>query len=138
MGPHAARGGTAHRAIRRYSARLDRLPPHAQTNRRHPQTAGCAQAADHAVIVQLGRDGHTLEPLVTHWYNATSGVDGGDARDRLPAAGPASLEQVLVLALRPFLARCAESLAQEVESSPWNHGHCPFCGWEPDFAVITP
>src|SRR3989442_332011 len=18
------------------------------------------------------------------------------------------------------------------------HGHCPFCGWEPDFAVITP
>ena len=96
------------------------------------------EAADHAAIVQLGRDGHALEPLVTQWYTATSGVDGGDPRDRLPAGAPASLEQVLVLALRPFLARCAEALAQEVESSPWNHGHCPFCGWEPDFAVITP
>jgi hypothetical protein len=96
------------------------------------------EAADHAAIVQLGRDGHALEPLVTQWYNATSGVNGGDPRDRLPAGAPSSLEQVLVLALRPFLARCAEALAQEVESSPWNHGHCPFCGWEPDFAVITP
>ena len=96
------------------------------------------EAADHAAIVQLGRDGHTLEPLVAHWYAATSGVDGGDSRDRLPADVPASLDQVLVLALRPFLARCAESLAQQVESSRWNHGHCPFCGWEPDFAVITP
>jgi hypothetical protein len=95
------------------------------------------EASDHAAIVQLGRAGHTLEPLVTHWYNATSGVDGSDSRSRLPADGPASLDQVLVLALRPFLARCAESLAQLVESSPWNHGHCPFCGWEPDFAVIT-
>jgi hypothetical protein len=96
------------------------------------------EAADHAAIVQLGRDGHALEPLVAHWYNATSGVDGGDSRDRLPADEPASLDQVLVLALRPFLARCAEALAQEAAGVPWNHGHCPFCGWEPDFAVITP
>ena len=96
------------------------------------------EAADHDAIVQLGRAGHALEPLVTHWYNATSGVDGGDSRDRLPADGPASLDQVLVLALRPFLARCAETLGQNAELSPWTHGHCPFCGWEPDFAVITP
>ena len=51
---------------------------------------------------------------------------------------PASLDQVLVLALRPFLARCAEALVQRTEVAPWHHGHCPFCGWEPDFAVITP
>ena len=25
-----------------------------------------------------------------------------------------------------------------MELAPWQHGHCPFCGWEPDFAVITP
>ena len=96
------------------------------------------EAADHARIVAMGRDGHALEPLVTRWYDATSGVDGGNARDRLPADGPASLEQVLVLALRPFLARCAEALGQRTEVAPWHHGHCPFCGWEPDFAVITP
>ena len=96
------------------------------------------EAPDYAAIVQFGRDGHALEPLVTHWYNATSGVDDGDSRDRLPADGPASLDQVLVLALRPFLARCAEALAQHAELSSSNHGHCPFCGWEPDFAVIMP
>ena len=32
----------------------------------------------------------------------------------------------------------AESLAQRMDLSGWGHGHCPLCGWEPDFAVITP
>ena len=49
-----------------------------------------------------------------------------------------SLFLVLLLALRPFLARCAEALTQRTDLSMWTHGHCPFCGWEPDFAVITP
>jgi FdhE protein len=93
-------------------------------------------ASDHAAIVKMGRDGHALEPLVTRWYDVSSGVDGSDGRDRLPAGSPASLEQVLVLALRPFLARCAEALAR-TELADWRQGHCPFCGWEPDFAVIT-
>jgi hypothetical protein len=97
------------------------------------------EPVDHAAIVALGRDGHALEPLVTHWYLATSGIEGGDSRDRLPAGSPAALDQVLVLALRPFLARCAEALGQRSEIvGAWHHGHCPFCGWEPDFAVITP
>ena len=93
---------------------------------------------DHATIVALGRDGHALEPLVTRWYAATSGVNGGAARDRLPAGSPATLDQVLVLALRPFLARCADALTQRAELATWHQGHCLFCGWEPDFAVITP
>jgi hypothetical protein len=92
---------------------------------------------DHAAVVALSRDGHRLEPLVARWYAATSGVDGSDPRDRLPADLPSGLDQILVLALRPFLARCAEALAR-TELGPWHHGHCPFCGWEPDFAVITP
>ena len=54
------------------------------------------------------------------------------------ADAPAGLDQVLVLALRPFLARCAEALTPQVDLASWNHGHCPICGWEPDFAVITP
>jgi FdhE protein len=97
------------------------------------------EPADHGAIVALGRAGHSLEPLVTRWYTTTSGVDGSDSRDRLPAGTPESLDQVLVLALRPFLARCAEALGQRAEIvGEWHHGHCPFCGWEPDFAVITP
>ena len=95
--------------------------------------------ADHAHIVALGRDGNTLEPLVSDWYLASSGVEAGtDTRHRPPMSAPASLEHVLVLALRPFLARCAEALAPQVDFARWNHGHCPICGWEPDFAVITP
>jgi hypothetical protein len=96
------------------------------------------ERADYEQMVALGRDGHALEPLVSNWYNATSGVEAGtDPRNR-PPSEPASLDQVLVLALRPFLARCAEVLAPQIDLTTWTHGHCPICGWEPDFAVITP
>jgi FdhE protein len=29
-------------------------------------------------------------------------------------------------------------MIERADISGWTHGHCPFCGWEPDFAVITP
>jgi len=95
---------------------------------------------DHDRIVALGRDGHALEPLVAAWYTATSGIDGRSATPQsgLPDDVPAGLDQVLLLALRPFLARSTESLSQRIDLSAWHHGHCPFCGWEPDFAVIMP
>jgi hypothetical protein len=94
---------------------------------------------DYDRIVALGRQSNVLEPLVTGWYDATAGVDVANGPQPEPLAGaPAGLDQVLVLALRPFLARCAEALTKQIDVSKWNHGHCPFCGWEPDFAVITP
>jgi formate dehydrogenase formation protein len=96
------------------------------------------ERADHQTIVAMSRDGNALEPVVTAWYDATSGVAGADPRHRAPSDAPASLDQVLVLALRPFLARSTEALVQKVDLSGWTHGHCPFCGWEPEFAVITP
>jgi formate dehydrogenase maturation protein FdhE len=48
------------------------------------------------------------------------------------------LAQVLLLAMRPFLARCAEVLQQRPELAIWTHSHCALCGGEPDLAVITP
>ena len=63
---------------------------------------------------------------------ATSGA-GGDR----PAALPPGADQVLALALRPFLARTVEVVSQRVKLAA-HHRVCPFCGWEPDFAVITP
>ena len=75
---------------------------------------------------------------MTAWYNASSGVDGANPKERAASNAPAGLDQVLVLALRPFLARCTEALAQRIDLSTWSHGHCPYCGWEPEFAVITP
>jgi len=96
------------------------------------------EAPDYDAIMALGREGNALEPIVTKWYAATSGLEGANAADRTPDGAPPSLEQVLVLAIRPFLARCAEALSQRGDTAGWAHGHCPFCGWEPDFAVITP
>jgi hypothetical protein len=94
---------------------------------------------DYERIVALAREGNALEPLVSAWYAATSGVEPGtDTKNRPETDAPAGLDQVLVLALRPFLARCAESLTPQVDLASWNHGHCPICGWEADFAVITP
>jgi Protein involved in formate dehydrogenase formation len=95
------------------------------------------ERADHERIVALGRE-NELESLVTAWYNATSGIDGANPQERAESEVPAGFDQVLVLALRPFLARCAEALAQRIDLSTWNYGHCPYCGWEPEFAVITP
>jgi len=96
------------------------------------------ERTEHQQILALGRDGNSLEPLVSQWYSASSGVEDGATRQRVPEGAPASLEQVLVLSLRPFLARCAEVLLQRGDLAAWHHGHCPICGWEPDFAVITP
>jgi FdhE protein len=97
------------------------------------------ERGDYDAIVALGREGNALQPIVTSWYDATAGVEAdADARKRVQEGTPPNLDQVIVLALRPFLARCAEALAQRVDLSAWNHGHCPYCGWEPDFAVITP
>jgi len=96
------------------------------------------ERAEHQQILALGREGNSLEPLVSQWYSVSSGVEDGASRPRVPEGAPASLEQVLVLSLRPFLARCAEVLLQHGDLAAWHHGHCPICGWEPDFAVITP
>ena len=96
---------------------------------------------DHETIVAIGRQGNALEPLVAAWYEATSGVEATPdptARQRALGDAPPSIEHVLLLAVRPFLARCAEALSQRLDLSTWTHGHCPFCGWEPDFAVVMP
>jgi FdhE protein len=93
--------------------------------------------ADYEQILSLGRDGNALEPVVSQWYEATS-MGGNEHPPRLPEGAPAGLDQILVLAIRPFLARCSEVLAQRADFSAWREGRCPYCGWEPDFAVITP
>jgi hypothetical protein len=91
---------------------------------------------DHERILGISRDGNALEPLVTRWYTATSRVE--PVETAAPADLPAGLDQVFLLALRPFLARCAEALMPRPEFQAWHQSHCPVCGWEADFASITP
>jgi len=92
--------------------------------------------AAHQQMQALSRDGNALQPIVTEWYQATSRVD--DLPPPAADGAPANIDQVLLLAIRPFLTRCAEALIQRADFSAWRFGHCPFCGWEPDFAVIMP
>jgi FdhE protein len=94
--------------------------------------------AEHQQIVNLSRDGHTLEPIVKGWYETTSGTEQTGTAEKMPAGVPAAFEQVLVLAMRPFLARSVEALMPRFDFAAWHRGRCPLCGWEPDFAVITP
>jgi hypothetical protein len=95
---------------------------------------------DYNKIVAMGRDErHALELVVATWYDTTAGVEEVENKaERLPAGAPPTLDQVLLLAMRPFLARSVEAMAERANLSGWTHGHCPYCGWEPDFAVITP
>lgn len=94
------------------------------------------EPADYQEILGLVREGNALAPRVTAWYLSTSGVQGASS-DGAPPGISSGVEEALVLAIRPFLARSVEALAQR-DLTAWRHSRCPYCGWEPDFAVITP
>ena len=107
--------------------------------RRH----GALEDADYAQIQNVGRD-MTLLSRAGEWYRRTAERQAGAAAAIGGLTGPSQdapsgsmLDQVLAIAMRPFLSRCAEVL-QRVDLSAWTHGFCPLCGGEPDFSVITP
>jgi hypothetical protein len=100
--------------------------------------------ADYQRVQHLGRD-MTLVEVIGHWYRAGAekhaaplGRNAGTGVGTNPAAEAGMLDQVLALAMRPFLSRCAEVLQQRTELGIWTHSHCALCGGEPDFSVITP
>jgi len=96
------------------------------------------EVADYQAIQAMSRDGHALEPLVLYWFNATAAPErvAGQTRPS-SAASPEALDQVLALAMRPFLERCADVVQQRADFSTWTHPHCPLCGGEPEFAVVV-
>jgi hypothetical protein len=92
-------------------------------------------AADDRALQALVRDGNSLEPVTRDYYVRTPRPD----RVLAPAEGqPGMLDQVLALALRPFLARCAEVWAPRLDHGMWTRPWCPVCGAEPDLAVLHP
>jgi len=70
-----------------------------------------------------------------------TGSRGGGSREEGARArrevDVAPFEQALTLAIRPFLARCADAILPRVDLTPWDHGYCPLCGSDPELAVIT-
>jgi hypothetical protein len=113
----------------------------AEVLRRH----GALEEPDFQKVQALGRD-MTLLSVAGQWYrmraertvNSPAAVGAGATAHETATADLGMLDQVLTLAMRPFLMRCAEVLQQRADLSTWTHPHCALCGGEPDFAVITP
>ena len=101
--------------------------------------------ADYQRIQTIGRDTNLLESA-ERWYKsgakrhsvAAIGLGHQQLGEDAQEASDEALDQVLALAMRPWLTRCAEVLQQRPELALWTHPHCALCGWEPDLAVITP
>ena len=98
--------------------------------RRH----GALEEADYQKVQALGRD-VKLVAVAGEWYRSAA---ESHAVAEPPSPEQSMVAQVLALAMRPFLSRCAEVLQQRPELALWTHPHCALCGGEPDFAVITP
>jgi hypothetical protein len=107
--------------------------------RRH----GALDDADYQKVETLGRDMKLLA-VAGQWYRSAAenpavvAVGVGRVAAESPSNDQGTVAQVLSLAMRPFLSRCAEVLQQRTELAIWTHSHCALCGGEPDFAVITP
>ena len=99
---------------------------------------GALDEADFQKVQAIGRD-MTLVTVVSQWYRsgAERHVVAVGRSGTVPEVDSV-LDQVFTLAMRPFLSRCAEVLQQRSDIAVWVHSHCPLCGGEPDFAVITP
>ena len=99
------------------------------------------EGTDYHAIQALSRDGNALEPLVVRWFNQTAAPEKNDALPpqvaRQVPVSQEALDQVLLLAMRPFLERCADVVQQRADFSTWAHAYCPLCGGEPEFAVLT-
>jgi len=109
--------------------------------RRH----GALEDADYQRIQTIGRDMNLLE-VAERWYRrgvhrqsvAAIGLPHDTASGAPDDSGDEALDQVLGLAMRPWMTRCAEVLQQRTELALWTHPHCALCGSEPDLSVITP
>lgn len=109
--------------------------------RRH----GALEEADYQRIQTIGRDMNLVE-FAERWYRsgthhhsvAAVGLGHQHIATASQDSSDEALDQVLALAMRPWLTRCAEALQQRAELALWTHSHCALCGSEPDLAVITP
>ena len=109
--------------------------------RRH----GTLESSDHQRIQAICRDMDPLD-VAGQWYSrgaqrrtvAAIGIGHPPASSEPGSNTDEALDQVLALAMRPWLSRCAEVLQQRPEMALWTHSHCALCGAEPDLAVITP
>jgi FdhE protein len=98
-------------------------------------------ASEFQVVHEMGRGNQLLE-VAGRWYRrAADRVAATTGAAVVAVAGPGDDEpeivgHVLTLAMRPFLAKCAEVLQRRPELATWAHAHCAMCGGEPDLATL--
>jgi len=93
--------------------------------------------AIHARFQAYARTSEPVEGLVAGWFNAKASPDRVTTRWWPDDLDEESVDQVLTLALRPFLERCAEIAQQRTDLSTWTRAYCPLCGGDPELAVLT-
>lgn len=100
---------------------------------------GALDDSDFQKVQALGRD-MTLLAVTGQWYRSTAEKHAyaGVPSPAGPIVDVGVFDQVLTLAMRPFLSRCAEVVQPRPDLSVWTHPHCAMCGGEPELAVITP
>ena len=92
------------------------------------------EPADYAMLQQLQKAGRPTPDDVAVWYRLA-------AMRHLPppadgAALPDMLAQILPLAARPFLSRTVDALHQRVDLAGWAQPYCPYCGGDPELAIL--
>lgn len=107
---------------------------------------GALENEDYQKVQAVGRDMKLLA-VCGRWYRsaldrqvaaAALAMNGSDHEQPDDIPSSEALDQVLAVAMRPFLSRCAEVLQPRPELALWMHPHCALCAGEPDFSVITP
>ena len=101
--------------------------------RRHDILEGGAAES----IQDMARQGPPLERLITEWFNRKATRQAGATEPRPDGLDEETIDQVLTLAMRPFLERAAEAAVPRADLSTWTRPYCPFCGGDPELAVVT-
>lgn len=93
------------------------------------------EPADHDAVSALVRNGDGLERVVRAWYEESrEGPGRPPSTER--SAYPDVLDDLLGIAIRPFLERTVEVAIRTAKLDGWWRPWCPFCGGQPDFAVL--
>jgi FdhE protein len=92
------------------------------------------EPSDHEQLASLVRDAGGLEALIRDWYAETA--HGPQPARTNPQRHP-MFDDVAGLALRPFFARTLEVTARGVAVDLWQRSWCPYCGGQPDLAVVV-
>jgi hypothetical protein len=87
-----------------------------------------------AEMTALVRDAQELPLFLRAWYDRPVRDADADALSTAIEAGPGA-GQVCLLAMRPYLARCAAAVAAFVDQRDTASPSCPVCAGEPDFTV---